>query len=45
MGGCDSVPEGTLCTCKSKVTGRICDTCKPLYWNLEDWNPEGCKGN
>ena len=34
-GGCDSVPEGTLCTCKEHVTGRICDKCKPLYWNLQ----------
>ena len=43
QGGCDSVPEGSLCTCKEKVTGRICDRCKPLYWNLQGWNPQGCE--
>ena len=43
-GGCDSVPEGTLCTCKERVTGRICDTCKPLFWSLEASNDEGCRG-
>ncbi|TRY60964.1 hypothetical protein TCAL_05712 [Tigriopus californicus] len=43
LGGCDSVPAGSLCTCKEKVTGRICDTCKPLYWNLQGYNPEGCE--
>ena len=44
LGGCDVVPAGTLCTCKEKVTGRICDICKPLYWNLQNYNPEGCQG-
>ena len=26
--------SGELCDCKEQVTGRICDSCKPLYWNL-----------
>jgi len=43
LGGCASVPEGELCDCKAKVTGRICDTCKPLYWNLASHLPEGCE--
>ena len=38
-GGCDTVPPGSLCTCKANVMGRICDTCKPLFWNLQGWNP------
>ncbi len=44
LGGCENVPEGTLCTCKAQVTGRICDTCKPLYWNLQLQNIQGCEG-
>ena len=44
MGGCKNVAPGTLCTCKERVTGRICDTCKPLYWNLQSWMPEACDG-
>ena len=43
MGGCANVPEGSLCTCKANVQGRICDQCKPLYWNLQQWNPTGCE--
>ena len=42
MGGCASVPKGELCECKDAVTGRICDTCKPLFWNLRASNPVGC---
>ena len=41
-GGCESVAPGELCECKDAVTGRICDTCKPLYWNLRQNNPTGC---
>ncbi len=44
LGGCDVVPAGSLCTCKLRVTGRICDTCKPLFWNLQAYNPVGCEG-
>ena len=43
-GGCGNVAPGTLCTCKERVTGRICDTCKPLFWKLEKNNPDGCTG-
>ena len=43
-GGCANVAPGTLCTCKERVTGRICDTCKPLFWNLDGNNPLGCSG-
>ena len=43
-GGCANVAPGTLCTCKERVTGRICDTCKPLFWKLEANNPLGCTG-
>ena len=39
-GGCAEVPKGELCTCKAVVTGRICDTCKPLFWNLRAATPE-----
>lgn len=42
IGGCDSVPEGSLCTCKDNVMGRICDTCKPLFWNLQPYHEQGC---
>lgn len=41
--GCGSVPPGELCKCKDRVQGRICDQCKPLYWNLNLKNPEGCE--
>jgi len=43
MGGCASVPKGELCDCKEAVTGRTCNLCKPLFWNLKSWNPEGCE--
>ena len=43
LGGCASVPIGELCDCKDAVTGRICDTCKPLFWNLRASNPTGCE--
>lgn len=41
--GCGSVPAGELCECKERVTGRICDKCKPLFWNLNPHNPDGCE--
>lgn len=41
--GCGSVPAGELCQCKERVEGRICNKCKPLYWNLHLNNPEGCE--
>lgn len=41
--GCGSVPAGELCQCKNRVEGRICDKCKPLYWNLNAHNPDGCE--
>lgn len=41
--GCGSVPAGELCKCKDRVQGRICDQCRPLYWNLHLNNPEGCE--
>ncbi len=47
IGGCKKASEDTpdtLCTCKDRVAGRICNTCKPLYWNLQKWFPEGCDG-
>ncbi|CAH1391978.1 unnamed protein product [Nezara viridula] len=34
---------GELCQCKSRVTGRKCKECKPLYWNLQYYNPLGCE--
>ena len=43
MGGCANVPKGELCDCKDAVTGRTCDTCRPLYWNLRASNPQGCE--
>ena len=42
MGGCASVPKGELCDCKETVTGRTCNMCKALFWNLKSWNPDGC---
>lgn len=42
--GCGSVPAGELCQCKERVTGRICNECKPLYWNLNISNPQACEG-
>lgn len=41
--GCGSVPAGELCQCKDRVEGRICNKCKPLYWNLNRNNPDGCE--
>ncbi|XP_046976709.1 laminin subunit alpha [Vanessa cardui] len=41
--GCGSVPAGELCQCKARVQGRICNDCKPLFWNLQDYNPQGCQ--
>lgn len=41
--GCGSVPAGELCKCKDRVEGRICNKCKPLFWNLNSHNPEGCE--
>ena len=43
MGGCANVPKGELCECKEAVTGRTCNTCKPLYWNLRASNAQGCE--
>ncbi|KAH9496293.1 hypothetical protein Btru_018041, partial [Bulinus truncatus] len=43
LGGCGIVTSGLLCECKDKVMGRICDTCKPGYWNLDRKNPDGCE--
>ncbi|KAF6202105.1 hypothetical protein GE061_004503, partial [Apolygus lucorum] len=41
--GCGSqVTKGLLCECKPRVTGRRCNECKPLYWNLKEFYPEGC---
>ena len=40
--GCGNAPEGELCECKERVTGRICDKCRPLFWNLQQDNPTGC---
>lgn len=42
--GTTTVPKGELCKCKERVTGRICNECKPLYWNLNISEPEGCRG-
>ncbi|XP_056377714.1 laminin subunit alpha-3 isoform X2 [Hyla sarda] len=47
-GECD--PAGTLssqagfCHCLSKVEGITCNHCKPLFWNLDEDNPQGCIG-
>ncbi|XP_012943161.1 laminin subunit alpha isoform X2 [Aplysia californica] len=43
LGGCGIVTSGLLCECKDRVMGRICDTCKPGYWNLNRNNPDGCE--
>lgn len=32
-----------MCQCKERVKGRICDQCKPLYWNLNVTNTAGCE--
>ncbi|XP_075126694.1 laminin subunit alpha-3 isoform X1 [Leptodactylus fuscus] len=45
-GECD--PVGTLtsqvgyCQCLPRVEGITCDHCKPLFWNLDGDNPQGC---
>ena len=44
LGGCGIVTVGLLCECKEQVQGRICDQCKPGYWNLDRNNPFGCEG-
>ena len=44
LGGCGIVTVGLLCECKEQVHGRICDQCKPGYWNLDRNNPFGCEG-
>lgn len=41
--GCGDAPAGELCQCKERVTGRICDRCRPLYWNLKRDNLLGCE--
>ena len=43
LGGCGSVNKGILCECKDRVTGRICDTCKEGYFNLNANNIDGCE--
>lgn len=37
------MPAGELCQCKERVQGRICDQCRPLYWNLSANNFHGCE--
>lgn len=44
LGGCGVVTRGLLCECKDQVMGRICDQCKPGYYNLNRNNPHGCQG-
>ena len=44
LGGCGEVIQGRLCECKERVIGRICDMCKPGYWNLNRNNVLGCEG-
>ncbi|XP_077547053.1 laminin subunit alpha [Haemaphysalis longicornis] len=43
FGGCGSLTSGELCECKERVTGRICDQCRPLFWNLKPSNSHGCE--
>ncbi|CAG0878725.1 unnamed protein product [Darwinula stevensoni] len=43
FGGCGTLTTGELCECKQRVTGRICNTCKALFWNLRADNPLGCE--
>lgn len=43
--GCGSLPAGELCQCKSRVEGRICNECKPTFWNLQNYHRDGCEGN
>ena len=42
-GGCATAKKGELCTCKEKVTGRTCNQCESLFWNLQKWRPDGCE--
>ncbi|XP_062850491.1 laminin subunit alpha-3 [Trichomycterus rosablanca] len=35
-------PFTDSCTCQTIVDGSECDHCKPLYWNPDPGNPEGC---
>ncbi|XP_033109167.1 laminin subunit alpha-like [Anneissia japonica] len=42
LGGCGAETKGA-CICKRYVVGRSCDTCAPLYWNLQSSNPDGCE--
>lgn len=37
------MPAGELCERKDRVGGWICDTCKPLFWNLQASNPDACE--
>ncbi|XP_076046327.1 laminin subunit alpha isoform X4 [Oratosquilla oratoria] len=41
--GCGESPKGELCLCKERVSGRICDRCKALFWNLRADNVLGCE--
>nr|DBA24358.1 TPA: hypothetical protein GDO54_012028 [Pyxicephalus adspersus] len=34
--------QGVHCQCLPRVEGITCDRCKPLYWNLNKENPQGC---
>ncbi|KAK9499521.1 hypothetical protein O3M35_002544 [Rhynocoris fuscipes] len=41
--GCGAFSRpGELCECKPRVQGRMCNECRPLYWNLQQYNPHGC---
>ncbi|XP_033099240.1 laminin subunit alpha-like [Anneissia japonica] len=42
IGGCGAETNGA-CICKDHVTGRSCDECKELYWNLQLTNTNGCE--
>lgn len=48
-GECASHTQGEMvagmCLCKRYVTGQRCDTCQDGYWELNEANPEGCRGN
>ncbi|XP_068094461.1 laminin subunit alpha-3-like [Hyperolius riggenbachi] len=41
-------PDGTIsseaghCQCLPRVEGVTCDRCKPLYWDLDKGNTQGC---
>ncbi|KAK6031034.1 hypothetical protein OSTOST_02822 [Ostertagia ostertagi] len=36
------VQPGELCSCRKNVDGRICDQCKPTFWDLQYHHPDGC---